>query len=82
MMKEIADQTGGRAFVNTNGLSQVMAKIAADSADFYTLSYTPTNAKMDGGFRNIDVKVAGRQLQCVVSAGLFCARYGICRVAS
>jgi len=58
-MQRLADQTGGRAFVNTNGLSDVMAKISNESADFYTISYTPTNAKMDSTFRNIDVKVAG-----------------------
>ena len=59
MMKEIAEDTGGRAFMNTNGLSQVMAKITADCADFYTISYSPTDAKMDGTFRKIDLKVAG-----------------------
>jgi VWFA-related protein len=58
-MQRLADDTGGRAFVNTNGLSEVMAKITTESADFYTLSYTPTNEKMDGTSRHIEVKVAG-----------------------
>jgi len=58
MMKQLADETGGRAFMNTNGLSDVMKRITNDSADFYTLSYTPTDTKMDGGYRRIDVKVA------------------------
>ena len=58
-MQRIADDTGGRAFVNTNGLSEVMAKISNESSDFYTISYTPTNGRMDGIFRNIEVKVAG-----------------------
>jgi len=71
MMQEIADQTGGRAFINTNGLSQVMAKITSDSADFYTLSYTPTNPKMDGGYRNIDVKVAGGKFNLSYRRGYF-----------
>jgi hypothetical protein len=71
LMQEVADQTGGRAFVNTNGLSDVMAKITADSADFYTLSYTPTNAKMDGGWRNIDVKVAGGKFNVSYRRGYF-----------
>jgi len=52
----IAEQTGGRAFVS-NGLGQVMQSIETETANFYTLSYVPTNSKMDGGFRKIKVKV-------------------------
>ena len=55
----LADQSGGKAFANTNGLSDVIDKITSTSSHFYTLSYSPTNAKMDGSFRNIKVKVAG-----------------------
>ena len=58
-MESIAHETGGKAFLSNNGLSQVIAEIAASSADFYTLSYAPTNPKMDGLYRKIDVKVAG-----------------------
>jgi VWFA-related protein len=57
-LKMYARDSGGKAFVNTNGLSQVVADINSSSADFYTLSYTPANAKMDGTQRAIDVKVA------------------------
>ena len=71
MMKQIADDTGGRAFMNTNGLSDVMAKINADSADFYTLSYAPTDAKMDGGYRKIEVKVAGGNFNVSYRRGYF-----------
>jgi hypothetical protein len=77
MMKEIADDTGGRAFVNTNGLSQVIAKIAADSADFYTLSYSPADAKMDGTFRKIDVKVSGGNFNLSYRRGYFARDTGL-----
>jgi VWFA-related protein len=71
MMKDMADETGGKAFMNTNGLSEVMAKITSESADFYTLSYTPTDAKMDGGYRKIDVKVAGEKFNVSYRRGYF-----------
>jgi hypothetical protein len=58
-MEMLAKETGGRAFMNTNGLGQVMNTILDSSSDFYTLSYVPTNSKMDGGYRKIDVKVEG-----------------------
>jgi VWFA-related protein len=58
MMQEIfAQDSGGKAFANTNGLSQVIDNISTTGSDFYTISYTPINAKMDGGFRKIEVKV-------------------------
>jgi VWFA-related protein len=77
MMKELADDTGGKAFMNTNGLSDVMAKISADSADFYTVSYTPTNAKMDGASRNIEVKVAGDKFKLSYRRGYFARDAGV-----
>jgi VWFA-related protein len=70
-MKRLADESGGKAFVNTNGLSEVMAKITTESADFYTISYTPTNTNMDGAFRHIDVKVAGDKLKVSYRRGYF-----------
>jgi VWFA-related protein len=58
MMQEVfAHDSGGKAFANTNGLSQVIDNISVASSDFYTLSYAPANSKMDGGFRKIEVKI-------------------------
>jgi VWFA-related protein len=71
MMKEIAGDTGGKAFMNTNGLSEVMAKITTESADFYTISYTPIYAKMDGAYRKIDVKVEGGKFDVSYRRGYF-----------
>ena len=58
-MDMLAHDSGGRAFYNTNGLSEVIANIVSSSTDIYTLSYTPTDSKMDGGYRHIEAKVAG-----------------------
>ena len=77
MMKEIAADTGGRAFVNTNGLSEVMAKITADSADFYTLSYAPTDERMDGTYRKIEVKVGGGTFNVSYRRGYFARDTGL-----
>jgi len=55
--ENFAQDSGGRAFANTNSLSEIIDKIRSTSSDFYTLSYTPTDPKMDGGFRKIEVKV-------------------------
>ena len=59
MLEKLAQDTGGKAFMNSNGLAQIVAHIASTSSDFYTLSYVPTNSKMDGGYRKISLKVSG-----------------------
>jgi VWFA-related protein len=67
----LAEQSGGRAFANTNGLSDVLDKITSTSSHFYTLSYSPTNEKMDGSFRNIKVKVEGGEYKLSYRRGYF-----------
>ncbi len=59
-MDQLAEGSGGRAFYNTNGLEQAIAAAAEDGANYYTLSYSPTNKKFDGGLRKIRVKLARR----------------------
>jgi hypothetical protein len=58
-MEMLARETGGQAFHNSNKLSDAINKVVSSSPNFYTLSYTPTDVKMDGGLRTIDVKIDG-----------------------
>lgn len=67
----LAEQSGGRAFANTNGLSDVVEKIALTSSDFYTISYSPTNSKMDGTFRKVEVKVGDENYKLSYRRGYF-----------
>jgi VWFA-related protein len=57
-MNLMAEDTGGRAFYNTNGLAQAVAKAVREGSNYYTLTYTPTNRKHDGSYRDIRVSVA------------------------
>lgn len=57
-MDELAADTGGQAFYDANGIGDVLTRVTNGSADFYTISYAPTNRKMDGRFRSISVKLA------------------------
>lgn len=60
-MDMLAEQTGGKAFYNQNDLSRIVHNVTNHSLDFYTLSYSPSNLKMDGSFRNIEVKVGDNE---------------------
>jgi len=56
-MNELADDTGGKAFTNTNDLAGALTHAIDDGAHYYTLAYTPANKKMDGAFRRIQVRL-------------------------
>lgn len=56
-MEQLAADTGGKAFYNTNDLNAAMQHAIADGSHYYTLVYSPTNKKMDGSYRRIEVKV-------------------------
>lgn len=58
-MEMLARETGGLAFHNSNRLSDAINRVISGSSNFYTLSYAPTDEKMDGTLHTIDVKVAG-----------------------
>ncbi|MGA2046235.1 MAG: VWA domain-containing protein [Terracidiphilus sp.] len=55
-MEQLAADTGGKAFYNTNDLNASMMHAIEHGAHYYTLVYTPTNKKMDGSYRRIEVK--------------------------
>jgi VWFA-related protein len=56
-MDMLASLTGGKAFYSQNDISGIIGKVSDHSSDFYTISYSPTNSKMDGAFRKIEVKI-------------------------
>jgi VWFA-related protein len=56
-MEVLAKETGGEAFYDTNGLGAALLRAINDGARYYTLSYSPTDDKMDGQYRHIEVKV-------------------------
>jgi len=58
-MRELAADTGGKAFYNTNDLNGAMQRAINDGSHYYTIVYSPTNKKMDGKYRRIEVQLAG-----------------------
>jgi hypothetical protein len=56
-MKSMADETGGRAFYNTNDLKNALRRSLDDSELTYVLGYYPSHGEWDGKFRPIKVLV-------------------------
>ena len=67
----MAEQSGGQAFANSNGLAGIIDKISSSSGNFYTIAYSPTDTKMDGRFRNIEIKLSGVKYQLSYRRGYF-----------
>ena len=59
VMRQLAQETGGRVFfpARIEDLNGVYAEIADELASQYTLGYTSKNAKRDGAYRRIVVRV-------------------------
>jgi VWFA-related protein len=57
-MNSVAEQTGGKAFYNTNDLNRAIRDSMEDGSTYYTLGYYPENKEWDGRFRRISLKVS------------------------
>jgi Ca-activated chloride channel family protein len=59
LLTEIAEMTGGRQFPveNLNDLPDIARKIGRELRNLYVVGYAPSNAKRDGKWRKIQVKL-------------------------
>jgi VWFA-related protein len=55
-LREMAERTGGRAFMNRNDLDLGIRSSIDDGSSYYTTSYTPANKTWDGKMRKVEVK--------------------------
>jgi VWFA-related protein len=70
-MFEIADRTGGRAFINTNDLTGAIRRAMDDSRITYSLAYSPSHDQWDGKFREIKIKMKRPGLEAKYRGGYF-----------
>ena len=58
-MNDIAQSTGGKAYYNTNGLGQTAQRWLDESGDFYTLTYSPRDFRVDNKWHKVKIKLTG-----------------------
>ena len=56
-MQEVADETGGHAYFETNDLDRAMANAIENGSSYYTLAYVPKNAALDGRYHRLQVRL-------------------------
>ena len=57
-LSRIASETGGLFIRNTNDLRKGFEQLATDLRTYYVLTYAPADARLDGTYRSIEVRVA------------------------
>jgi hypothetical protein len=70
-MNSVADQTGGKAFYNTNNIEKAIRESMEDGSTYYTLGYYPENKNWDGRFRRITIKVGRAGVKLHYRQGFF-----------
>ena len=73
-LRLLADMTDGVAIVNTNNVAPLLRRVVDDLSAYYLLSYSSTNAKLDGKFRSISVKVSRPGVQTRARRGYLALR--------
>jgi VWFA-related protein len=70
-MLQLAEQTGGTAFYNSNASKQALSRAVENGSSYYTLTYSPGEKKFDGSFRKIQVRLAGRGYELAYRHGYY-----------
>jgi len=58
-MDVLASETGGKAYFNTNDLANAVGHAIDAGSNYYSLTYSPTDRKRDGSYREIRVDLSG-----------------------
>lgn len=68
-MVQLAHQTGGAFFENSNDLLKGIRRAFDDGREQYVLAYVPSNSQVTGKFRRIHVEVKRKNLTITAKAG-------------
>ena len=73
-LSTMAEDTGGRAFFDSNSFGAVFDKVVNDTSAYYVLGYSSTNPARDGRFRRIRVRLKRTDLKLEYRSGYYAPR--------
>jgi Ca-activated chloride channel family protein len=79
LMREIADDTGGKAFFpnDLSAMKTISDEIAKDLRNQYVITYYPANQRFDGAFRRVQVRINdSRNLVAKTRTGYYAKEIG------
>lgn len=71
LMSDMAAATGGRAYYNNNGLSQIASQVVSNDASYYTLTYSPDDLHLDNKWHKLKVNVGEPSYKLSYRQGYF-----------
>lgn len=76
-MRKLTEETGGRTIEASNKPEKLRAafdQIAAELRSQYSIGYTPTNSKLDGSFRKVEIQTKDKNLRVQARKGYYAIR--------
>ena len=75
--RRLTDETGGRMIVvrNEKNLEQAFDEISEELRSQYSIGYTPSNKKHDGGYRKIKVEMKNKDYSALARRGYYAPNY-------
>ncbi len=70
----LAQDTGGKAFLDTNDFGPAFDKIQEDTAAYYLIGYRSSNKLKDGRYRKITVRTTRKDVKLEFRSGYFAAK--------
>ena len=75
-LRTTAQNTGGRAILDTNDFGPGINSIFEENESYYLLGYSPTNAKPDGTYRRLEVKVNRKDVEVRTRSSYYAPKPG------
>jgi VWFA-related protein len=76
-MRKLTEETGGRTIEASNKPEKLRAafdQIAAELRSQYSIGYTPTNAKLDGSFRKVEIQTKDKNHRVQARKGYYAVK--------
>jgi VWFA-related protein len=73
-LSTLADDTGGKAFFDSNDFSGVFSQVQKDTSAYYVLGFTSTNPLKDGRFRHLKVQMNRQDVKLEYRSGYYAGR--------
>jgi VWFA-related protein len=70
----LADDTGGKAFFDSNDFGGVFAQVQKDTSAYYVLGFTSSNPAKDGRFRHLKVQLNRQDVRLEYRSGYYAGR--------
>jgi VWFA-related protein len=73
-LSTLAEDTGGKAFFDSNDFSGVFSQVQKDTSAYYVLGFTSNNPLKDGHFRHLKVQLNRQDVKLEYRSGYYAGR--------